>query len=410
MHSLEGAFYTSPEVFEADMELIFGRHWIQVGVEPDVPEPGDAMTVQLGRWPVVIVRDDEMQLRAFHNVCRHRGARLVQAEKATVGNLVCPYHAWTYDLEGTLLFAGHMGPDFDKSCRHLKKVAVRSVAGLLFVCLADEPPADIEELDARLTPYLALHDIANTRIAAQVDLIEAGNWKLTMENNRECYHCSGNHPELTIPLFANGFGFAPDELDEVGREQNERYELLVAESYARWEAGGIASREIDHLDDRVTGFRAQRLPIDQQGESQTMDTRVASKKLLGSIREPRLGGLSMWTQPNSWHHLMSDHVVTFSVFPLDAGRTMVRTKWLVHKDAVEGADYDLGNLTAVWNATNAQDASLVEMAHAGVLSAAYEPGPFSSTTEGFVEKFVVWYLARLGAGLGIGARPAACVA
>ena len=154
-HSLETAFYASPEVFEADMALIFGRHWIYVGVESEVPEPGDVVTVEIGRWSVLIVRDDDMRVRAFHNVCRHRGARLVNTPTAMVGNIVCPYHTWTYALDGRLIFANHMGEDFDRSCRGLKTVHIRSVAGLLFICLADEAPTDIDDMAATMTPYLA---------------------------------------------------------------------------------------------------------------------------------------------------------------------------------------------------------------------------------------------------------------
>ena len=94
-YTLPAAFYLSPEVFEADMEVIFGRHWIYVGVEPDVPEAGDVMVVDIGTTSVAILRDDDDEIRAFHNVCRHRGARLVHEEKSTVGNLVCRYHSWT---------------------------------------------------------------------------------------------------------------------------------------------------------------------------------------------------------------------------------------------------------------------------------------------------------------------------
>lgn len=397
--SLEADFYTRPDVFEADMDAIFGRHWIYVGVEPDVPEAGDVAVVDIGRWSVLIVRDDDMQVRAFHNVCRHRGARLVTTPKAVVGNLVCRYHAWTYSLDGKLIFADHMGEDFDKSCRGLKPVHLRSVAGLLFICLADDPPQDIEAMAATMTPYLAAHDLPNAKIVKSIDLIEHGNWKITMENNRECYHCGANHPELTIPLFAYGFGFSPKTLDETELQQARRYEALVADAHGRWEACGLPSREVEHLADRVTGFRAERLPIDQSGESQTLDTRVASRKLLGRINDPALGGLSFWTQPNSWHHFMSDHIVTFSVIPLEPEKTLLRTRWLVHKDAVEGVDYDLDNVTGVWEATNRQDGELVGVAQSGLRSPAYEPGPYSPYTEGLVEKFCQWYLGRLSAEL-----------
>ncbi|HJU50228.1 MAG TPA: aromatic ring-hydroxylating dioxygenase subunit alpha, partial [Pseudogulbenkiania sp.] len=199
-YSLEAPFYTSPAVFDADMEHIFGKHWIYVGVSIDVPEPGDYMTVQIGQQPILIVRDDDNEIRAFHNVCRHRGSRLCAEEKGTVGNLVCPYHQWTYDLTGKLIFADHMQEGFDLSHHSLKPVHLRNMAGLLFICLADNPPADFDVMAETMTPYIAPHKIDDCKVAVQVDIIEQGNWKLTLENNRECYHCTGNHPELTVSL------------------------------------------------------------------------------------------------------------------------------------------------------------------------------------------------------------------
>ena len=398
-HSLEAEFYTRPDIFAADMAAIFGRHWIYVGVEPDVPEAGDVFVVEIGKASVIIVRDDDDRIRAFHNVCRHRGARLVDQQKAIVGNFVCRYHAWTYTLDGALLHADHMGEDFDKSCRGLKPVHLRSVAGLLFICLADDPPTDIDGMAAVMTPYLAPHDVANTKIAKSVEMIEQGNWKMTMENNRECYHCAGNHPELIVPLFAYGFGFSPKALSATEQAQAKRYDELVAGSHSRWESSGLPSREINHLADRVTAFRTERLPLDQSGESQTVDTKIACRKLLGQITDPAIGGLSFWTAPNSWHHFMSDHIVTFSAIPVSAEETLLRTRWLVHKDAVEGVDYDVDNLTRVWEATNHQDAELVELAQKGLRSPAYEPGPYSPFTEGLVNDITGWYLDRLAANL-----------
>lgn len=399
-YSLDAPFYISPDVFAADMELIFGRHWIYVGVEPDVPEPGDAMVVDIGKNSIILVRDDDMEVRAFHNVCRHRGARILHDEKTTVGNIVCRYHAWTYDLSGALIHAEHMGADFDRSCHGLKSVHVRSLEGLLFICLADEPPADFEDMAREMGPYIAPHDLRNTKIAFQSDIIERGNWKLAMENNRECYHCAGNHPELTVPLFAYGFGFSPDEMDDTDREHAERYSCLVRDSHADWEADGLPSREIERLDSRITGFRTERLPLDGEGEAHTLDTKRASQKLLGKFTTANHGALSFWTQPNSWHHFMSDHIVTFSVMPIDADNTLVRTKWLVHKDAVEGVDYDRANLTEVWSATNVQDSTLVGYAQQGARTTAYEPGPYSPHTEFLVEKFCSWYIGRMAAHLG----------
>ncbi|GLR79198.1 aromatic ring-hydroxylating dioxygenase subunit alpha (plasmid) [Azospirillum oryzae] len=393
-HSLEAPFYTSEEIFKLDMEIIFGRHWLHVGVEPDVAEPGDVMVVDIGKTSVIVMRDDDMELRAYHNVCRHRGARIILQEKTSVGNLVCSYHQWTYGQDGELLFAEHMGSDFDRKCRNLKKVHIRSVGGLIFICLAEEAPEDIDRMAAAIEPYILPHDLKNCKVAKTVDLIEKGNWKLTMENNRECYHCVSNHPELTIPLFEYGFGFAPDGTNPKRMEHAAKYDALVQSCHTSWEAAGFPSREVERLTD-TTGFRAERLPLDGAGEAHTKDTRSASKKLLGSITERKLGALSFWTQPNSWNHFMSDHIVTFSVFPLGPDRNLLRTRWLVHKDAVEGVDYDLNRLTEVWEATNQQDADLVEISHNGALSPAYEPGPYSPYTEPLVEKFTEWYVGRM---------------
>jgi Rieske 2Fe-2S family protein len=393
-YSLEAPFYLSDTVFQADVERVFGQHWIFAAVEPQLPEPGDYITVELGRKSIIIARDDDGEVQAFHNVCRHRGSRLCASHKGVVGNLVCPYHQWTYDLKGALIHVEHMGNDFDKGQHGLKKVHVRSLEGLIFICLADEPPADIDDMVAQMTPYIAPHRLKDCKVAAQVDIIEKGNWKLVMENNRECYHCVGNHPELTLSLYEYGFGYQPSPSNAEGMQ---RFRDIMAESHKRWEAMGLPSAEIETLDTRVTGFRTQRLPLDRAGQSQTMNAEVASKKLLGDITDPAIGGLSFWTQPNSWHHFMSDHIVSFSVMPIGPDQTLVRTTWCVRKDAVEGVDYDVANLTKVWNATNEQDRRLVEESQIGVASGAYEPGPYSPYTEELVEKFANWYVGRMRA-------------
>jgi Rieske 2Fe-2S family protein len=391
---LEAPFYTNAAVFTADLELIFEKHWIFVGVEPEIAEPGDVMTVRIGGNSILICRDDDGEIRAMHNVCRHRGAKLVSEEKACVGRLVCPYHAWTYGLDGTLLHAEHMSSDFDMAAHGLRRVHVRSLEGLIFVCLADEPPADFAEMARVVGPYIAPHDLKNCKIAHQADLIEAGNWKLTVENNRECYHCSLNHPELTASIFEFGFGFEAREEDEGRAALRERYDTMVADLTADWNRTGFPADEVQHLD-LVSAYRIGRMPMDGAGESQTVDTKVACRKLLGGIREKRLGDLSYHAAPNSWHHFMSDHIVTFCALPISPGKTLVRTTWLVHRDAVEGRDYDLDNLTLVWRETNAQDARLVGLAQAGAEDRGYTPGPYSPQTEGQVESFVAWYIARL---------------
>ncbi|SDQ75545.1 aromatic ring-hydroxylating dioxygenase subunit alpha [Pseudovibrio sp. Tun.PSC04-5.I4] len=392
--SLEAPFYSAPEFLDLDIDAIFRQLWVFVAVEPELPEPGDCVTVEIGGTSILLLRGDDMGIRAFHNVCRHRGARLIDERTTTIGNIVCRYHGWTYNEDGKLILAEHMGADFDKDCHGLKAIHLRSISGLIFICLAENPPEDIEEMTRVMEPYLALHDIANCKVAHTTDLIEEGNWKLTIENNRECYHCEGTHPQLTVPLSEFGFGFSPDEMDERRSEDVQNYLKVLERDHKRWEADGLPSAEMDRLSN-TTSFRAMRLPLMGEGESHTLDTKIASKKLLGAFTDAKLGGLSFWTHPNSWHHFMSDHIVTFSALPISPGRTLVRTTWLVHKDAIEGEHYNLENLKQVWTMTNQQDADLVRLAQIGCEDPAYEPGPYSQFTEPHLETFCDWYIARL---------------
>src|SRR5690242_7462867 len=198
--ALPGAFFSDDTLYRTELEYLFGRHWLFVASEPEIPEGGDYRTYQIGTWPIFILRRDDGSIAAFHNTCRHRGSRILQQDAGIAGaTLQCPYHRWSYDLNGKVIGCGATG-EAPATQRGLKPVHVRTLAGLVFVCLADEPPADFADMARDMEPYLAPHGIARTKIAKQVDIIEHGNWKLTIENNRECFHCAG-HPELLCSLF-----------------------------------------------------------------------------------------------------------------------------------------------------------------------------------------------------------------
>jgi len=395
--ALPGAFFTDEVLYAAELEYIFGRHWLFVASEPEIPEGGDYRTFQIGPWPIFIVRRDDGSIAAFHNTCRHRGSRILLQDSGIAGaTLQCPYHRWTYDLDGRVNGCGATG-EAPAAQRRLKPVHVKTLAGLIFVCLADAPPDDFDDMAQRMIPYLAPHGLARAKVAKQVDIIEHGNWKLTIENNRECFHCAG-HPELLCSLF-HFFG----EIDEPSlsgpeRAAYARYQGARQETEAIWRRQGLPWQCIEELHGRPTAFRTERLVLDGAGESMTPDTRVASRRLLGDLSDARLGTLHYHTQPNAWFHFLSDHVLSFATFPLERGRTLVRSTWLVHADAQEGRDYDLEKLTSVWNATNSQDAAFVEETQRGASSPAYEPGPIAAN-EYMVKLFHVWYEERLRAEL-----------
>ena len=395
-YSLEAPFYTSQEVFDLDVRAIFAAHWLFAAVEAELPEPGDFVTVAVGSYSVIIVRDDDEELRAFHNVCRHRGSRLLDDVRGSVGNLVCPYHHWTYGVDGRLMHADNQPASFDRSCFGLRPVHVRSIGGLVFLCLADDPPADFDEVAARIEPFLAPYGLRQAKVAHQDDIVETGNWKLVMENNRECYHCDG-HPELLSAYFPL-FGYSAEDVPPRLRPVHQRYTQAAAALRSACVRQGFPLEGARELDTRATGFQLSHAPLDGAGKSFNTNGESVCSRLMGSMTTDRFGDLSLHVQPNSWFHVLADHAVVFSVLPLAPDRTLLRTTWLVHPDAVEGVDYDVATLTRVWQATNQQDGTLVARTQRGVEDPGYRPGPYS-TVEGDVDAFVTWYVSRLAAHL-----------
>jgi len=397
-HSLDAPFYTDPTLFATDMVGIFGQQWIFAASLAEIPEPGDYVTVEFGPYSLILLRTEDEEgepdgVNALHNVCRHRGARVLTAPSGNTGNMVCGYHSWTYDPEGRLIHASAPGEsDFDTSCYGLKRAHVRIVAGLIFVCMAETAPTDFDEVAKIIEPYLAPHEIAKTKVAYQQELPEEGNWKLVMENNRECYHCDG-HPELACSLFPTwglSEGVIPPHLEDAWQ----RNLAADAELQERCERYELPYKVIEELNTREAGFRISREALDGEGESFSPSGRRLSKKLLGKLRDFRLGRCSLHLQPNCWFHLISDHVITFAAFPVNEHQTIVRTTWLVAQDAVEGVDYELEELTHTWKMTNIQDRAFVELCQKGAGSPAYERGPYMKS-EYQVEAFISWYVDRM---------------
>ncbi len=388
--SLDQPFYVDDDVYALDLERIWYRSWLFAAHDCEIPRAGDYVRYDIGRYSVVIVRGANGEIRAFHNTCRHRGSQICAAERGNAAKLVCPYHQWTYELDGRLLYARDMGADFDAKAFGLKPVHVGRVAGYVFVCVADETP-DFAAFRAVAEPYLAPHRLDDAKVARQTTIVERGNWKLTMENNRECYHCSAGHPELCRTF--------PDTPTYVAVEAMER-DPAILDHRRRCEAAGLPSRYAIAEDGT---WRVMRMPLEREAESFTMDGRPAVRGLrLGGVTAPLIGSMLMFHFPSTWNHVLGDHATTFRVRPLGVDATEVTTKWLVPKDAVEGRDYDLQTLTHVWTMTNEQDRVLVERNHAGVASPAYEPGPYSTLHEAGVIQFVDWYRAALSAALDAG--------
>ena len=390
-HTLPQQLYVGQAAFDFDTQVLLKSVWLYACTVAHVKRPGDFFRFDLADNSILIVRGRDREVRAFYNTCRHRGARICEAQSGSVSRLMCPYHIWTYGLDGRLLAARNMADGFDKAEHGLIPVAIENVGGLLFVCLSDTPPP-IDRAKVDIAAQVSIYDLEHCRVAVQDELVEEANWKLVMENNRECYHCDSNHPELIACLGTNGFGKGlPEDAGAAGAVDDTKFIAVIGAEREEWKRLGLYHDLIEFPGD--WWHRVARLPLANGAVSQTMDGKIASQKLLEPFAEPNASSLSVWTQPNSWHHFCCDHIVSFSLMPMTPDRTLVRTSWLVHEDAVEGVDYDIDNLTKVWRATNLQDAWLAEINHRGISSAGYRPGPYS-TEEKLVERFKDFYTSR----------------
>lgn len=372
-YSLPQGLYVDSGMHEFDLQAIFYRHWLQVGFEAEIPKPGDYLTLSVGRSSVIVLRNTKAAIGAFFNTCRHRGAQICREARGHMGRLVCPYHQWSYDLSGRLARTKFMH-NIDTDAYGLLPVRVETVAGVIFICLAEDPP-DFTPFRATLEPMLEPHNLRNARVAHTTTWVERADWKLTMQNARECYHCRAGHPQLLLSYS-----------DFTGSDISGDREARIAALEARCKARGLKTGS-------AIGpwYQVGRFPLLEGAVSYTTDGRPAVAKQLGDVGDGDVGVMWWALQPNSFSHIVSDYGFFFEAFPTGPQETTVTGKWLVHKDAAEGIDYERSRLVEVWTATNEQDRALVENNYRGMVSIAYAPGPYSQITEQMTMRFDEWY-------------------
>ncbi|MEW6158495.1 MAG: aromatic ring-hydroxylating dioxygenase subunit alpha [Verrucomicrobiota bacterium] len=391
--SLPRPFYSDANVYRYDIELIWRRAWLFAGHSCEIPAAGDYFTLEVEANSIVVVRGDDGTIRAFHNVCRHRGSLVCTEHSGRATRLVCPYHQWTYGTDGKLLACRGMPNEFDKSEFSLWPVATETVAGLIYINLA-ERPSDFGPAREMIGSFARPQGFERARIAKIVDYHVKANWKLVWENNRECYHCNINHPQY---IKANFDHFNADDTTPGIRQQ---IEAAVERSERKWASTGLSAT---HKQTGMTLFpdaenniwySANRTPLVEGYLSETMDGRPAAP-LMGDYREPDVGTLRIRSLPNFWNHSSCDHGVSTRLLPAGPEATAIRVYWLVEGNAVEGRDYQLEKLMPFWQLTSEQDWEICERQQRGVNSIAYRPGPYSTFKEYNVDRFVQWYLKSL---------------
>lgn len=382
-YSLEQPFYLDPAIFHLDMERVYLRQWLFAGHSSRIPHPGDYFLYNIAGESIIIIRQSDNAVQALFNVCRHRGSQLCLVESGSVKKLICPYHAWVYGADGTLIAARHMPADFDKAAYGLHKAHVRMVEGLIFVCLADEAPP-FDQVAEDFTAFFAPHQLTKTKIGHQERHLTQANWKLVLENFWECYHCGPTHPEFCGVM---SYGHTYDS-PQLARERT-AFEAEWREATQR--RGNLVGGR-DRFTDGGHHF-VTRTPIRPGYLTQSEGGKPVAP-LLGEFQEYDGGITAFMSYPMNWFVACNDHAMLSRFTPISPMETEMEFTWLVREDAVAGVDYEPLTLSWLWRITAEQDKTICENNQKGVNSRRYQPGPYS-TIETSTRDFIGWYLAQL---------------
>jgi phenylpropionate dioxygenase-like ring-hydroxylating dioxygenase large terminal subunit len=380
--SLEQRFYTDPEIYQLELDQIVMRNWVFAGHQTQIDAAGDFMVFNLANESAIIVRGRDGEIRAFANVCRHRGSLVCLESAGNTRRFECPYHAWVYDTDGNLVGARDMPADFKKEEHNLHRVSLKLVHGLIFVSFCDDPPS-LDGAIRDLAEPMAMFDFANLTVAASRTYPIAANWKLAVENYQECYHCAPAHPE-----YARMHTLMLDD-KKISRVQAHMEEKMPA--------CGLKNIYYDFTDTEAPqgqqGYAYSRTALFEGYKSGTRDGDPVAP-LLGHLTDYDGGASDFTIGPFSFFLAYSDHVVAYVFSPTDQTNCQCRIYWLVRDDAVEGKDYDEDELVWLWDITTHADEKIIVNNWKGVNSRYYRPGPLAAM-ERFEQRWLAWILQQL---------------
>ncbi len=316
-----------------EAEHFFLGGWVCVGHASALEGRGRFLTVEVGGESLLFVDG-----RGFHNVCRHRGARLVSEPEGTVRRLQCPYHAWSYGFDGSLRNAPHTDElaDFDPACNGLTPVRTETLGGLLFCDVSGTAPSLADHVGA-LAEQLDAYRTADLRRAARIDYDVAANWKAIVENYSECLHCPGVHPELNrLSHYLSG-----DDYEGEGAWCGGSMTLTEGAATMATNGGGPGRPAIAGVDPRKVLYFA--------------------------------------IFPNCLISLHPDYVMLHTLWPRGAGRTEVVCEWFFEPETMGTEGFDATDAVEFWDLVNRQDWHVCELTQLGVGSRGYSPGRYTDT-------------------------------
>ena len=362
--TLPSSWYYDEAIYRRERERIFYREWFCAGREEELPAPGDHKVMDIAGESILVVRNRDAALRAFYNVCRHRGARLCRSGDApTPGmavrggviagrSIICPYHQWAYDLDGRLIAAPHLGgiAEFDKSSINLHPVGIECWGGFMFLHLTPAEARPLSDQLGLMPARIERYPLAQLRIGKTIRYEVAANWKAICENYNECYHCGGVHTELcaVVPAFREAGGGALD-----------------------W------SRGIPHRDGAYT-FTHSGTTVRRAFPGLNADERTRHK---GEV-----------LYPNLFISLACDHAAVFILQPRSAERTDITCHFLFEPHEMAQPNFDPSDAVELWDITNRQDWSICETVQRGMHSRVHTHGyyapmeDFSLDIRGYVKE------------------------
>ena len=369
--SLPQKYFVSPEVFAKEKAKIFAKEWLLVGHQSQIAAAGDYFLATIAGESLIVVRDQRSQVRGFYNVCRHRGTRLKEDACGHASTIQCPYHAWTYGLDGRLIGAPHMDdvPGFDKADHSLHPVNLQIWEGFIFVNLMNSGPLtsvlspkrerrnkgefiSLEDWFVPLAGKFSHWNMSILQPAKRIEYDVRANWKLMFENYSECYHCPGVHPQLQK---VSPYDSAENDLRE----------------------GPF-----------LGGF----MKINP-GKSLTVSGNACAA-FVGDIKN--LQQVFYYTIfPNMLLSLHPEYVMVHQLWPQSPERTLIVCDWLFHPDAFKRKDFNPQDAIEFWDMTNKQDWHVCELSQQGIGSRAYQPGPYSSR-ESIPAAWDQYYLRVMG--------------
>lgn len=352
--SLDGNLFWSEDVFADDMERLFATLWIPAGHATDIPKPGDFFVRTIGRDSILVVRGKDDTVRAFYNICRHRGSRLVLEDEGHLDRVLCPYHAWAYGLDGGLLKAPliESRSDFKRQDYGLNTVRLEEWNGVLFICLSQDTQPLNEQLAG--VPDFSHYSLADLRLAHRIEYDVEANWKIICENYGECYHCPLAHPQLNRVSDFRNVGWSVKG--------------------ALWNGG----------------------PMEVNDGFNTMSNSGKSKFQPLSPRAEDGNKIHYYhLYPNLLFSVAPDYLMTHTLWPLAPNKTRVICTWLFAPSEMERESFDPSDVIDFWDLTNRQDWELCARVQQGTGSRGYQQGPYQDM-EVCVYTFDAWYLQHMG--------------